>query len=278
MALHMIRVLMRLRSSAFHLVIAIAIVLLLTAIVCGADTGNLKLDVMGDIGAGATNQAELISPEGKVVAKVTPGATVAVAPGVYRLRLPIIGGEIDKPNIKIEAGRTRTVMIDNVAVMNVSVKDKTGKDPGLGVSVTTTDPPHNEIASFITGETVLFAPNMVDVKVDAPPQGYSWHAIRLEAGKRSRLTLSEVVPAELLVQPILAKNPIPQSTRVIVYRAGTQSQVEVSPPSSEHRIKLDPGDYDVYVENNSGKGRATASLNGIHLDSGAKVEREVPLD
>ncbi|HYA35630.1 MAG TPA: hypothetical protein VEF03_08415, partial [Candidatus Binataceae bacterium] len=144
MALHMIRILMRLRTSVLAIAIAIAIAPLLTAIARGADTGNLKLDVMGDIGAGATNQAELISPDGKVVTKVTPGSTVAVAPGVYRLRLPIIGGQIDKPGIKIEAGRTRTVMIDNVAVMNVSVKDKNGKDPGLGVSVTTTDPPHNE--------------------------------------------------------------------------------------------------------------------------------------
>ncbi len=38
-------------------------------------TGDLKLDVMGEIGAGAKNQAEVIAPDGKVVATVTPGAS-----------------------------------------------------------------------------------------------------------------------------------------------------------------------------------------------------------
>ena len=72
-------------------------------------TGNLKLDVMGDIGAGAKNQAEIIAPDGKVVAKVTPGTTVALPPGVYQLRLPLIGGTINKDDIAIEAGRTHRV-------------------------------------------------------------------------------------------------------------------------------------------------------------------------
>jgi len=47
--------------------------------------------------------------------------------------------------------------------------------------------------------------------------------------------------------------------------------------SGSQRSPLDPGDYDVYVENNSGKGAPYAMDHGIHLDSGAKVERKVSL-
>jgi hypothetical protein len=77
---------------------------------------------------------------------------------------------------------------------------------------------------------------------------------------------------------MLSKLAMDKTSRVIVYRAGTQSQVAVSDPAPEHRIKLEPGDYDVFVENHSGKGRPYSMLNGLHLEPGAKVSREVPLD
>lgn len=246
--------------------------------IAAAPTGNLKLDIMGDIGAGAKNEAEVVAPDGKVVAKVAPGATIALPPGTYKLHLPIVGGNVDKDDVAIEAGRTHTVLIQNVAVLEVSVKDRTGKEPGFGVTVNGSDPPHDKITSFVSGDKLLFAPAMVDVKVDAPPQGYYWKDVKLIPGQRARLTLDEVQKGELVIQPVLSKGPIDNSTRVIVYRAGTQNQVAVSPPANDHRIALDPGDYDVYVENNSGKGRPYASLNGIHIEPGAKVERQVPLE
>jgi hypothetical protein len=241
-------------------------------------TGQLKLDVMGEMGAGAKNQAEIIAPDGKVVATVAPGGSVALPPGIYRLRLPLIGGVISKDDIAIEAGRTHTVLIQNAAVMSVSVKDKDGHDPGFSVTVTQTDAPHTKLATFLSGEKLLFAPAMVDVKVDAPPQGYDWHAVALIPGRNSALTLNEVQHAELTIQPMLSKLAMDKTSRVIVYRAGTQSQVATSEPAPEHRITLEPGDYDIFVENHSGKGRPYSTLGGIHLDSGAKVTREVPLD
>ncbi len=262
------------RFSLLH-VFAIAI----AALTIGATTtGNLKLDVMGELGAGAKNQAEVIAPDGKVVAKVTPGATIALAPGTYKLRLPLIGGTISKDDIAIEAGRTHTVLISNAAALSVSVKDKDGRDPGFSVTVNQTDAPHTRLATFLSGEKLLFAPAMVDVKVDAPPQGYDWHAVTLIPGRRANLTLDEVQHAELTIQPELAKLAMDKTSRVIVYRAGTQSQVAVSEPAPEHRITLEPGNYDVYVENHSGHGRPYATLNGIHLDPGSKVSRDVPLD
>jgi hypothetical protein len=263
------------RRFASLQIIAIAMWVLLTA--AGA-TGELKLDVMGDLGAGAKNQAEVIAPDGKVVATITPGATIALPPGIYKLKLPLIGGTITKDDIAISAGRTHTVLIQNAAVLSVSVKDKNGHDPGFSVMVDQTDAPHSRVATFLSGEKMLFAPAMVDVKVDAPPQGYDWHAVTLVPGHRTALTLDEVQPAELTIQPELANLAMDKTSRVIVYRAGTQSQVAVSDPAPEHRIKLDAGNYDIFVENHSGKGKPYATLNGVHLEPGAKVSREVPLD
>ena len=260
----------------FGALVAIA----LLAGVAGAanQTGTLKLDVMGEIGAGARNPAHVIAGDGKEVGQVSAGSTIDLAPGTYRIDLPIIGGHVSKDNVVIEAGRTHSVLIDNVAVMQVDVKDRTGKDPGFGVTVTSTDDPSKPVGTFVSGDKELFAPMLVDVKVDAPPQGYNWHAVELKPGQRARLSLGEVVQAQLVVQPLLAKLPIDNSTRVVVYRAGSQSQVAESAPGAEHSFKLDPGDYDVYVENRAGKGHPYVTLPHIHLDSGAKVERQVPMD
>src|SRR5262249_61031440 len=114
------------------------------------------------IGAGAQNAARIIGADGRVAGEVHAGSSIALAPGDYRLVLPLVGGTITKDDIRIEPGRTRTVMIDNAAVMEVNVKDRNGKDPGFGVTVTSADPPHSRITSFNTGEKFLFAPMLVD--------------------------------------------------------------------------------------------------------------------
>ena len=251
---------------------------LIAAVGWAADTGNLALDVLGDLGAGAQNAAQVMGRDGKVVAEVRPGSSVALPPGSYKLVLPIVGGKIVKDDVVVEPGRTHTVMINGPAVMEVNVKDRNGKDPGFGVSVTSSSPPHDKIASFTTGEKFLFAPMQVDVHVDAPPQGYDWSAVTLKPGQRARLSLGEVVPAELDVQTMLHGASIDDDTHVIVFRAGTQNRAGDSPPGTAHQFKLDPGDYDVSVENGSGKGHPTASVPGIHLDGGAKVEKTIPMD
>jgi hypothetical protein len=256
----------------------LAAVSIFATIALAAQTGNLKLDVLGDDGAGAKNPAHVIAANGKEAGQVIAGSSIALPPGEYKVVLPIVGGQVVKDNVQIEAGRTHTVMIANVAVLQVSGKDKTGAEPGFGVTVTTTDAPHTKVASFISGDKYLFTLSQVDVHVDAPPQGYDWHAVPLEPGHRALLTLDEVVKAELLVQPVMSKISIDNSTRVVILRAGTQTKVAESDPGVEHRFKLEPGDYDAYVENRSGKGKPFATSAGIHLESGAKVERTVPLD
>jgi len=242
-----------------------------------SNTGKLKLDVMGEIGAGARNTAQIIAA-GHQVAQIAPGSTIDLPPGDYSVVLPIVGGHIVKNGVTIETGRTHTVLITDVAVMKVSAKDRTGHDPGFQVTVTDSNPPHAKIAGFVTGDKYLFAPALVDVKVDAPPQGYDWHALELRPGRQAFLSLDEITPAQLDIQTVLGRMPKNDSTRVVVLRAGTQTQVATSDPGTIHRFKLDPGDYDVYVENRTGKGKPYSTMDGIHLDSGAKVERTVPLD
>ncbi|MGH7815152.1 MAG: hypothetical protein ACREQI_14260 [Candidatus Binataceae bacterium] len=251
---------------------------LLAAAAFGAETGQLKLDVMGALGAGARNPARVIAANGTEAGQVAPGASIALPPGNYRLVLPIVGGEIVKDEVQIEAGRTHTVRIENVAVLEVSVKNSAGKDPGFGVTVTAADPPHAKMANFLTGDKILFAPSAVDVHADAPPQGYDWNAVALAPGHRTRLTLDAIVAAELTVQPELAGVDIDRAARVVVLRAGTQHQVAASDPGPAHRFKLQPGDYDIFVENRSGKGKPYTTISGVHLESGARVERTAPLD
>ena len=259
--------------------IVLAFIAMLAALrVAAAETGEIKLDVMGEASAGAKTPADVFDASGKKVGQVAPGQSVALAPGTYKLVLPVIGGKVTKDEIRVEAGRTHTVKVTNVAIIKVSVKDRTGKDPGFGVTVTDTNPPHQKLAEFLSGDVMLIEPNQVDVKVDAPPQGYYWHAVELPPGRRAELTLGEVVPAELLVQPVLGTTPLDNQTRVVVYRAGTQKQVSSSEPGPEHRFRLDPGDYDVYVENRSGQGKPYTMDRGIHLESGQKTARKVALD
>jgi hypothetical protein len=244
----------------------------------GAETGGIKLDVMGQASAGTKAVADVYGEGGKKVGQVAPGNTVQLAPGTYKVVLPIVGGKITKDGIKVEAGRTHTVLITNVAILKVAVTDRNGKDPGFGVTVTDTNPPHEKLAEFLSGDVILIAPSQVDVKVDAPPQGYYWHAVELPPGRRAELHLGEVVPAELIVQPRLGDLPLDNQTRVVIYRAGTQTQVAASDPGPEHRFHLDPGDYDAYVENRYGKGQPYKLDHGIHLGSGQTVTRKVPLD
>jgi hypothetical protein len=265
---------MRIRAAVTSVIV---LCLLRTASLC-AEMGKIRLDVLDELGAGAKPAAEILAGNGAKVAEVAPGASVALPPGTYKMVLPVIGGKIVRENLRVEAGRVHTVLITNVAVLSVSARKTNGEEPGFGVTVTGVSPPHAKLAEFLSGEKMLFAPQQVDVKVDVPPQGYLWHAVALQAGHRASLQFKETQPAQLIVRTTLLKAPIDASTRVVIYEAGTQKQAGASPPGAEHSFSLDPGDYDIYVENNSGKGRPTAMDRSVHLESGQQVERQEALD
>jgi hypothetical protein len=265
---------MRLRLTLTSLIL----LCVLCSMAIGAERGKLRLDVLDELGAGAKPAAQIFASNGVKVAEVAPGASVALPPGEYRMVLQVVGAKIVRDNLQVEAGRVHTVLITNVAVLSVSARNSKGEEPGFGVAVTDPSPPHTKLAGFLSGEKMLFAPQQVDVKVDVPPQGYLWHDVTLQPGHRATLEFKETQPAELIVHTTLLKAPIDRSTRVVIYQAGTQKQAASSPPGAEHRFTLDPGEYDIYVENGSGKGRPYAMDRSIHLESGQHVERQVALD
>src|SRR5207249_3711332 len=57
-------------------------------------TGQLRLQIMDNLGMGAKPAAEVFASDGKKVGEISPGGTLAVAPGIYKLVLPIIGGQV----------------------------------------------------------------------------------------------------------------------------------------------------------------------------------------
>src|ERR1035441_10645505 len=96
----------RLLAATIALLATVSIV---AAIAGAVQTGNLKLDVLGKEGAGAKNPAHLIAANGKEAGQVTPGSSIALPPGEYKLVMPIVGGQIVKDGVQIEAGRTPAV-------------------------------------------------------------------------------------------------------------------------------------------------------------------------
>jgi hypothetical protein len=256
----------------------LTILLGLAACAGAGTTGQLKLEVLGDLGRGAKPDANVFDSSGHQVGKVPPGGEISLPPGLYRLVLPVMGGSIERDNLQIESGRVNTVSINNVAELAISALDVHGKERGFDVTVTDANPPHRPLARFLTGSTMLFAPASVDIAVDAPPQGYFWHAVALNPGERARLSMNQVIPAQLTVRTTFDKLPIDQSTRVVIYQTGTQKQVAADGPDSAHRFTLTPGVYDIYVENQSGKGAPYKLDRGVHLSSGAMVEHDIGLD
>jgi hypothetical protein len=254
------------------------ILISLDSVAWGAQPGTLKLDVLDELGAGAKPNAQIFAADGAKAGEVAPGASVQLPAGSYKLVLPVVGGNIVREGVLIEPGRVHTVLITNVAVLSVAARSSGGKEPGYGVTVTDASPPHQKLTEFLSGDKMLFAPRQVDVKVDVPPQGYLWHGVTLQPGHRARLELKEEKPGELIVRTTLLKAPIDQSTRVVIYQAGTQKQAAAGAPGAEHRFTLDSGDYDIYVENQSGKGRPYMMDRSVHLDSGQKLERQEALD
>ena len=79
-----------------RLLVATALIAVVS-IAHAAQTGNLKLDVLGEDGAGAKNAAHVIAANGKEAGQVIAGSSIALPPGEYKVVLPIVGGQIVNP-------------------------------------------------------------------------------------------------------------------------------------------------------------------------------------
>ena len=176
----------------------------------------------------------------------------------------------------VRSGRTSTVILSEVAALQVNVLDKKGQDIGLGVEVY--DGVSNELlGEFLSGEIILAQPGLVDVKVAVPPQSQWWRDIELLRGGLRELTLRERVRGELLVHPRLAGKDVSPLTQVIIYAAGTQKEIARSEPGQEHRFVLETGSYDVFVANPTGRGKPFV-LERTELPDEKTVEKDVHLD
>ena len=216
-----------------------------------------------------------LTPE-TLVAQAPLDTPVSLPPGSYRVELDILGGTVSRERVLVRSGRTSTVILSEVAALQVNVLNKKGQDIGLGVEVY--DGVSNELlGEFLSGEIILAQPGLVDVKVAVPPQSQWWRDIELLRGGLRELTLRERVRGELLVHPRLAGKDVSPLTQVIIYAAGTQKEIARSEPGQEHRFVLETGSYDVFVANPTGRGKPFV-LERTELPDEKTVEKDVHLD
>lgn len=216
-----------------------------------------------------------LTPE-TLIAQTPLNTPVSLPPGSYRVELDILGGTVSRERVLVRVGRTSTVILSEVAALQVNVLDKRGQDIGLGVEVY--DGVSNQLlGEFLSGEIILAQPGLVDVKVAVPPQSQWWRDIELLRGGLRELTLRERVQGELLVHPRLAGKDVSPLTQVIIYAAGTQREIARSEPGQEHRFSLETGSYDVFVANPTGRGKPFV-LERTELPDEKTVEKDVHLD
>ena len=239
--------------------------------------GTLLVEALGEGGKFGATQAHVYPLNSQTpIATIKIGAPASLPPGTYRLELDVLGGKIKRDQVLVKAGRTSTVIINEIAGLQISALDKKGQELGLGVEVY--DPTSGQkLGDFLSGETIFAYPGMVDVKVATPPQGQWFRQVQLQGNSLARLELRERVKGELRVHPLLGGKDISAATEVIIYQAGTQKTVARSAPAAEHRFSLDTGAYDIYVQNSTGKGKPFV-IDRVEIQGEEPVEKNVPLD
>lgn len=269
-----------LMASRYSLVFVVLGVLALCAPPVPAqekEQGTLVVQALGEAGKQSDAKVHIYAEGAPApVATTTVGTPVSLPPGTYRLELQVVGGKISREKALVKAGRTSTVMINEVAGLQVNVLDKQGNDLGLGVEIY--DSVSGEkLGDCLSGELIFVYPGVVDVKVATPPQGQWWRKVELQSGARAELSLKERVRGELRVLPLLNGRDVSAVTQVIIYAAGTQKEISRSEPSPEHRFALDAGEYDVFVANPTGRGKPFV-LERAEVKGEEVVEKTVPLD
>lgn len=230
---------------------------------------------MGEKGIKARAQAQIYEGQTRV-ATVGAGETVELKPGTYRLELDVLGGRVTKSSVLIRAGRKRSLFITEVALLSINALNKEGEDLGFDVEVY--DGVSGEkLGAFLTGETILVYPGVVDVKVASPPQSQWWRQVELRSGDHATLEIREKVLGRLLLRPLVEGRDISGASEVVIYEPGTQKEVARSGAGKEHRFSLEAGPYDVYVANMTGRGRPFV-LEKVEVKGEETVEKTVFLD
>lgn len=239
--------------------------------------GTVVIEVLGEAGHQSDVQVRLYTEKSDTpltTAKI--GAPTPLLPGTYRLELDVVGGQVTRNNVLVKAGRTTTVMIGEVAGLHVQALDKKGRELGLAVEVYDSGS-GEKLGDFLSGETIVAYPGMVDVKIATPPQSQWWRKVTLQGSSIARLNLHERVQGELRVHPLLEGKDVSATTHVIIYEAGTQKEVARSDPGSEHHFWLETGKYDIFVQNTIEKGKPFV-IDHAEITGEEPVEKNVPLD
>lgn len=239
--------------------------------------GMIVVEVLGEAGHQSDVPVRLYTEKSEtLVATAKIGVVTTVAPGTYRLELDVLGGQVTRNNVLVKTGRTTTVMIGEVAGLQVNAQDKKGQALGLAVEVY--DSLSGEkLGDFLSGDTILSYPGTVDVKIAIPPQPQWWRNVTLQGSSIARLNLHERVQGELRVHPLLEGKDVSSTTHVIIYEAGTQKEVARSDPGSEHHFRLETGKYDIFVQNTIEKGKPFV-IDHAEIIGEEPVEKKVPLD
>ncbi len=210
------------------------------------------------------------------VATTTIGKSVDLPAGTYRVELEVLGGVVTRPEVLTKAGRKSTVIINEVAGLEVDVLGKDGHDLGLGVEVYD-GVSKEKLGATLSGEVLLAYPGVVDIKVSTPPQAQWWRQVELRSGGVQHLQIRERVQGQLVIHPLLNGRDVSQKTGVIIYFPGTQKEAARSEPGEQHRFMLDSGAYDIFVANQTGQGQPFV-MDRAEVKGEEVVEKDVALD
>lgn len=241
------------------------------------DQATLVVHALGDRGKRSDAPVKVYAPDSTApIVSTTIGKPVDLAPGTYRVELEVLGGTITRPEVITKAGRQSTVIINEVAGLEVNALDREGNDLGLGVEVY--DGVSGEkLGATLSGEILFAYPGIVDIKVATPPQAQWWRQVELHSGGIQHLQIRERVQGQLLVKPLLNGRNVSSNTGVVVYYQGTQKEAARSEPGHEHRFILDAGLYDIFIANQTGQGQPFV-MSQVEVKGEDVVERDIPLD
>jgi len=243
----------------------------------GEEQGALVVELMKEAGKQSGAKARIYADSTQEpIATTTVGTPVNLPPGAYRLELDVLGGKVSRDKVLVKAGRTSTVIITEVAGLRVNVLDKKGADLGLAVEVYD-GVSGQKLGDFLSGETILAHPGVVDVKIAIPPQAQWVRKVELQRGQLAYFDFKERTQGALRVRPLLAGRDVSAATQVVIYEPGTQKEVSRSEPGAEHRFALDAGTYDIFITNPTGKGRPFV-MERAEVKGEETIEKDVPLD
>ena len=238
--------------------------------------GDLLVTVQKELDQQSASVVEIFAQGAPTPTATTPlGVPVNLPAGTYRVVFDILNGKISRENVLVKAGRQSTVMENNLAGVRINVLDKNKTDLGVGVEIYDSIT-QQLLGTFLSGETILAHPGVVDLKISVPPQSQWIRKAELRSNVLSSLNFYEELYGELLVRPTLAGRDVSTDTQVIISRAGVNKEIARSPPGREHRFKLGLGTYEILVQNRKGSGRSFVQER-VELKEEGTIEKEVEL-